>query len=137
MKLLTLKTFDNSIDAHLMKSKLESEGISCFMFDENVVGLNPLYNMAVGGIKLKVIEADVNKAITIIEEMTNSSLINDKGEVIKCPKCQSEKIYTGFKSMKGFKGILSLFVSFMLVVFPIYYKTNFKCKSCGTSFKHQ
>lgn len=55
MELITLKTFDNSIEAHLMKSKLKSENIVCFLFDENIVGLNPVYNIAVGGIKLKVI----------------------------------------------------------------------------------
>ena len=61
--MITLKTFDNSIDAHLLKTKLESEGISCVLFDENIVSLDPLYNMAVGGIKLRIAENDQEKAI--------------------------------------------------------------------------
>lgn len=135
LELITIKTFDNLIEAHIMKSKLESENIMCFLFDENIVGLNPLYNVAVGGIKLKVNKSDVNKVSEIIEETTKSTLTNDQGEVIKCLNCESEDIYSGFKSMKGIKGILSAIVSFLFMVFPIYYKTVYKCKNCGHEFK--
>ena len=51
-----------------MKSKLESEGISCFLFDENIVNLNPLYNMAVGGIKLKINRNDITAATEILNQ---------------------------------------------------------------------
>ena len=135
MELVTIKTLDNSIEAHIMKSKLESEKIMCFLFDEHIVGLNPLYDVAVGGIKLKINKSDLDKATEIVEETLNSSLTNDKGEVVKCPNCESEDIYSGFKSMKGTKGILSAIVSFLFMVFPIYYKTVYKCKICGNEFK--
>lgn len=118
-----------------MKSKLENENIICFLFDENIVGLNPLYNITVGGVKLKVSKIDLDEAATIIEETINSPLTNDQGNIINCPNCQSEDIYSGFKSMKGARGILSAIVSFLLMVFPIYYKTVYKCKSCGNEFK--
>ena len=118
-----------------MKSKLESENIMCFLFDENIVGLNPLYNVTVGGIKLKINKSDTEKAAEIIEVTEKSALTNDQGGVIKCPKCESEDIYSGFKSMKGTKGMLSAIVSFLFMVFPIYYKTVYKCKNCGNEFK--
>ena len=60
-----------------MKSKLESKNIMCFLFDENIVGLNPLYNVTVGGIKLKINKSDVDKAISIIEEVEKACLTND------------------------------------------------------------
>ena len=118
-----------------MKSKLENENITCFLFDENIVGLNLLYNITVGGVKLKIDKADLGEATTIIEEIINSPLTNDQGEIIQCPNCQSEDIYSGFKSMKGTKGIVSAITSFLFMVFPIYYKTVYKCKSCGNEFK--
>lgn len=118
-----------------MKSKLESENIMCFLFDENIVGLNPLYNITVGGIKLKINKTDIDKATGIIEESIKFSLTTDKGEIIKCPDCRSDKIYSGFKSMKSTKGILSAVVSFLFMVFPIYYKTVYRCKACGYEFK--
>jgi len=135
LELVTIKTFDNSIEAHLVRSKLESENIMCFLFDENIVGLNPLFNIAVGGIKLKINKLDVNKATLIIEETEKCSLTNDQGEIVKCLSCQSEDIYNGFKSMKGTKGIISTIISFLFMVFPIYYKTVYKCKKCGNEFK--
>ncbi|MGB2153690.1 MAG: putative signal transducing protein [Flavobacteriaceae bacterium] len=135
MELVTVRTFDNSIQAHLLKSKLESEGITCYLFDENIVGLNPLYNITVGGIKLKINKFDMDKASLIIQELDQSELTNDQGESLKCPNCHSEEIYSGFKSMKGIKGILSVIISFLLVVFPIYLKTVKKCKECGYEFK--
>ena len=135
MKLITLQTFESPIDAHLLKSTLESEGITCVIFDENVVGLNPLYNVAVGGIKLKVVETDITKAIEILEATTNTALTNDKGEVITCPNCQSEKIYTGIKSMKGLCGVIYLFISFVIALFPVSSKTIYRCKVCTTEFK--
>jgi hypothetical protein len=135
LELVTIKTFDNAIEAHLTRSILESENIMCFLFDENIVGLNPLYNITVGGIKLKINQSDVDKAILIIEEIEKSALTNDQGEIVKCPGCQSEDFYSGYKSMKGTKGIISAIISFVLAVFPIYYKTVYKCKKCGNEFK--
>ena len=125
MELITIRTFDNSIEAHMVKSKLESENIMCFLFDENIVGLNPL----------KINESDIQKATEIIEETEKTALTNDQGEIIKCPNCASEEIISGFKSMKGSKGILSAIISFLFMVFPIYYKTVYKCKNCGNEFK--
>lgn len=135
MELITIKTFDNSIEAHLLKSKLESENIMCFLFDENIVGLNPLYNITVGGIKLKINRWDIEKATQIINETEKSAWINDLGDIIKCPNCESEEIYSGFKTMKGAKGVISAIISFLFMVFPIYFQTVYKCKKCGNEFK--
>ena len=135
MELVTVQTFDNAIDAHMLKTKLKNENIQCFLFDEHMVGLNPLYNITVGGIKLKIHPSDVQKARNIIEELSNAPLENEDGNVVTCPHCQSTEIYSGFKSMKGKKGLLSAIISFLLFVFPIYYKTVYRCKSCDTEFE--
>ena len=135
MELVTIKIFDNAIEAHLLKSKLESEDIICFLYDENIVGLNPLYNLTVGGIKLKIKKSDVDKASEIIEATDSSVLTNEIGEAIKCPNCQSEYIYNNYKSMISIKGIFSTIISFLFAVFPLYFKTVYKCKVCDTEFK--
>ena len=135
MELITLVTFDNPIEAHMVKSKLESEEITCFLFDENMVTLYPLYNNTVGGIKLKINKKDEEKARKILLEFSNAKLLDDEANPIQCPKCKSIEIYSGFKSMKGSKGVLSAIVSFFFMVFPVYYKTLYKCKSCGKEFK--
>lgn len=135
MKFLTVRTFDSAVEAHLLKTKLESEGIPCVLFDEHLVNMNPLYSVAVGGIKLKIRESDWEKAAVILEEIEEQPWRDEKEDAIKCPRCGSEELYANFKSMKGIKGILTAIVSFLLAVFPFYYKTVYKCKNCGAEFR--
>lgn len=135
MPLVTVMTSENNIDIHLMKGRLESEEIICYVFDENIVTLNPLFNIAVGGIKLKVKELDAQKALGIIREVQTTPSTDEFQNVITCPQCDSENLYTNFKSMKGFIGLVSAILSFILSVFPIYFKSVYKCKTCEFEFK--
>ncbi|GAA0194794.1 hypothetical protein GCM10009122_58580 [Fulvivirga kasyanovii] len=135
MRLITLKTFDNSIEANLLRSKLESEGVLCFLFDENMVSLNPLYNLTLGGIKLKIREADAQKALQIIEEVETTPFTDEQDRQVRCPVCQSTQLYSDFKSMKGLKGVFTAIVSFLLFVFPFYYKSVYKCRQCNAEFR--
>ena len=54
---VVLKVFSDSLAAGLAKSKLEEEGIECFLVEENVMGLNPL-----GGVELKIFSKDMANA---------------------------------------------------------------------------
>ena len=72
--MITIKTFDNPVEAHILKSRLESEGIHCYLFDENIVTLNPLYNQMTGGIKLNIMESDISKANEILTEIEKTPL---------------------------------------------------------------
>lgn len=135
MKLVTIRTFDNSMDAHIFRTKLESVGIRCYLFDDTMVSLNPIYNVALGGIKLKVSDADAIKARKVIEAVEATPVTNDAGEPVTCPNCNSTDLYTGFKSMKGLKGIFSAFFSFLFGVYPIYFRSVYRCKNCGNEFR--
>lgn len=134
MELITLRTFDNSIDAHLIKSKLEDEGIVCFLFDEHLIGLNPLLNHTIGGIKLKINNSDYEAANSILKQIEKAKITNDEGEIVRCPNCHSDDILNNYRSMKGTKEVFSIVLSFFFMVFPIYSKTVHKCKNCGTEF---
>ncbi len=134
MKLETIKTFDNPINAHILKTRLESEGIECYLFDENISTLNPLFNISVGGIKLNIKNTDRDKAQAIIQEIEGNDLLDEEDHTIYCPKCNSKHLYAGFKSMKDFKGIMSAIIAFVFMVFPIYFKTVYRCKDCGFEF---
>lgn len=135
MSLITLKVFDNIIEAHLVKSKLESEDIACYLFDENINTMYPLYNLATGGIKLKIDEADAEKAQLVLQEINNSQYSDSDNQKLSCPECGSEELYDNFKSMKGKKGIFSAILSFLFMAYPIYYKVVYKCKVCGHEFR--
>ncbi len=129
MKLKSLKTFDNLIEAPLLKTKLESENIYCFLQDEYLVATNPLYSFAVGGIKLQVKTTDYNTALAILKEDDLKSLTSDSSE--KCINCGHNVFYHNYKSVKGLKGFLSMLFSFLFQTYPVYYKNVHKCKNCG------
>ena len=135
MELVTLKTFDNAIDVHILKNRLESEGITCFVFDEHIVSAYPLYSLSVGGIKLKVREEDVESAKEILKDIYQTPLTDELNSEIICPSCESKSIESGHKTLKGLKGIISGFISFFFMVFPIYMKQSYHCNDCGHDFQ--
>ena len=59
MALVTLRSYRDLVDAELARAKLESEGIRSFAFDQHIVGVQWLYSFAIGGVKVKVDEADL------------------------------------------------------------------------------
>lgn len=125
MELITIKTFDNSIDAHLLRIELENEGIECYIYDEHTVTVFPLYSNAVGGIKVKILKKDL--------ELAKSILLSAIKTVI-CPNCASQNIILNYKSMKGLKGFLSAFTSLFTVSYPLHYKMVNKCRECNEEF---
>jgi hypothetical protein len=133
MALITIKTFENAIEAEMLKVKFASEGIDSYLFDENVTTLIPHLNLAIGGIKLKIDARDFNKVTQLIDEVYNSALTDDNGEHVHCPKCNSSDIYN-FKSFKNPKGIIALIMSFFTVTLPIYHKQIHKCNTCNFEF---
>lgn len=60
-------TFTYSHEAHLVKGKLESEGIPVQIRDELTAQVN-LYSNAIGGIKLLVHEKNFDRALKILIE---------------------------------------------------------------------
>ena len=62
---VTIAQFDNPGRGYIPKSKLESEGIECFLKDENVTNIIPLASLSIGGVKLQVRLRDSFKAMEI------------------------------------------------------------------------
>jgi hypothetical protein len=62
---VTIATFDNYYRAHIFKTKLESEGIDCFLLDENVNSIIPMASSSFGGIKAQVFLSDSLRAADI------------------------------------------------------------------------
>jgi hypothetical protein len=78
--LFTVYSSNLPIDCHILKGRLESDGIICFIFDENLVWVYPFYAVAIGGVKLKVPVNQVNIARKIISSIEAGMLKDDQGE---------------------------------------------------------
>ncbi len=137
MSLKTIRTFDDSIQANLVKTKLESEGLICFLFDEHSVSINPLYINTLGGIKLKIRTDDIEVAEGIIQEMESKLTIDRDGDVLSCPNCGSKDLYHDFKSYGVFEWVITVVIALIGVIFPFLYKTVYKCKDCDNEFKNE
>ena len=72
MNQITIKTFDNSIDAHILMARLEDEGIECFLLGDTINSVYPSLDFTSNGVKLKIFEKDYYKAIEIIKEIDDT-----------------------------------------------------------------
>jgi len=64
---VTLTTFSNPIEAHLARTKLESEGIEAEVFDENPNYFGGCGLIGGGWVKLKVAPAKVTDARKVLQ----------------------------------------------------------------------
>lgn len=77
MDLVTIATFDNMPAAHIAKGRLETEGVACWLKDENLGQTDWLYNIAVGWIKLQVEPGDTAHARAILDIDYSDTLRED------------------------------------------------------------
>lgn len=122
--------YEYSSEAHIVKAKLESEGVESFFRDLNTVDNNPLYSNLLGGIKLFVRTEDLEKANDVLNQISKYSL-DDDHELIKCPKCGENqvKMETPEPSLKTFINVVIL--GFFAMFFE---KHKYKCQECNFEF---
>jgi hypothetical protein len=72
-EIVTFETYYNIMEAEIIRTKLEANGIHCFIADESLGVLYPVYNQGGGGIKLKVFAGDVEKCKEILADESLAS----------------------------------------------------------------
>lgn len=113
-----LGAFEFLADLHILRGKLESEGIEVFLKDENIVNSDPLISSAIGGIKMQVLMGDKEKALAIYNEFRNYA-VDDDGNPIVCPNCQAQKS-EAYYSRKGI----------FYKLFPFFERKKYRCTQC-------
>ncbi len=74
MKFITLQTFDNYFYANIALTKLQHAGLECYLKDKYTVTIDPLLSNAIGGIKLAVVDEDVERASTILNQFNDEGM---------------------------------------------------------------
>ncbi|MEO9966721.1 MAG: DUF2007 domain-containing protein [Reichenbachiella sp.] len=125
MKLALLTICDHSINANLIRTRLEHDGIPCFLFNEHFTNLMPTYYHMLGsGVRVMIPEERLDEAKQLLQ-------ISDGR--ITCPNCHSENVVNENESF--FKKVVLLFIGIFMVS-PIGNLINdFFCKDCGCAFK--
>lgn len=131
MKFVLVQVYDNYISAHIAKGRLEEEGISCWLKDENTVTIDPILTNAVGGIKLMVEKTRSEEAAGILRTIENE---NKKAH--PCPKCNSlniEFVSTPRKISNWLSFVsFGLFASYAPKVDMVYH-----CFNCGHDYPEE
>lgn len=79
-KLITVYTSYTPIACHIVKGRLESQGMHTYVLDENLVYVDPFYAHAIGGVKLKVSLKDVEYAEHILQLLVQEKLTDGVSE---------------------------------------------------------
>ena len=140
-KLVTVATFSDVLEAKIVQSMLESEGVSCFMHDENIIGINWMLSAAVGGVKLKVRESDLNEASLLLSENAKMVIVPEFGsderaqsssDAVRCPECGSDNVVREQLSKRAF------FLSWIFLGFPLpFFRNSYRCLSCNRTWKKE
>ena len=128
----TIAQFQYSSEAQIIKGRLEAEGIQVFLTDAMTIDVDPLVSQAIGGVKLKVLAKDALKAQYILDTIAKYA-IDDNGDPIHCPNCQSQEISL-FSTIKDLKSFMAFTLGFLSGTLPFYRKDKYRCSRCNTEF---
>jgi len=131
-ELVTIRQFRDLPEALLAKGSLESAGIECFLADDNLVRLDWFISNFIGGIKLKVRDADAENAQNLLDEPILEGLyVHGIGlyEQPRCPKCQSLDV--NFQELDRPIAYMS---AFLHVPMPVQ-RPAWRCHTCGAEWE--
>ena len=140
-KIVVFDTFYNPIEANIVKARLIDSGIQCFLSDENTITINPLYTQALGGVRLRLFERDVELARSILEqdmqipEEANEEIVQPAQNAITCSSCGSGEVGYVQATKKRF-GLFTTIMSLLLMIYPFKVKKTHHCFNCGHEFDH-
>ncbi len=127
MKIIRLITCKSTFEAHILKNKLDNEGIPCFLTNENFSSLMPHYDGMMGsGIQVMIEEQDHERASKSISSHTDKIVQN-------CPNCASENISFGLGPNK-YPKILFVILSLVFFMPMTNIKNTYFCRDCKTEF---
>lgn len=128
----TIARFQYSTEAQIIKGRLEAEGIQVFLFDNFTIDTDPLVSNAIGGVKLKVLSRQALEAQHILDTINKYS-VDDEGNTISCPNCESKKIEL-FSTIKDAKSLFWFIFGVLFSSLPFYTKHKYRCEDCKTEF---
>ncbi|TSD67131.1 DUF2007 domain-containing protein [Inquilinus sp. KBS0705] len=137
-KIITFESYYDPMLAHIIRTKLEDNGINCFIADENTIGANPLYNQAVGGIKLKIFERDLERCLEILaqeddlHEQDHFEIDEETASAVICPFCASTNVSYGVTVEKKSNWLTSLLSSIFV---PFTTPKQWHCFNCQRDFE--
>jgi hypothetical protein len=128
--MITVASYDNIEQAELLRIRLEERGVSAYVSDSAVVALNWMYSNAVGGVKVQVDEADIDKVRSLLTEWEEPDIEQALLSEYHCPFCGSSKVESRKISRTFFM------LSLLLLGVPLaLYRPEHHCLECCKTWK--
>ena len=67
-RFVTIAAYDTPVKASILASRLEAEGIECFLEDAETIAIHGLLAPAIGGVKVQVRESEAPRAAAIARQ---------------------------------------------------------------------
>ena len=68
-QIITLKTYESTVDAMVDQEMLRANDIECFINNDQLVELYPMFKDIDEGLKIVVFEKDVDRALKILADL--------------------------------------------------------------------
>lgn len=128
MDYVELRSFDNYIEANIVLNMLHYHNINCHLKDENVVTIDPFLSPALGGMKLMVHHAHVERAWDLMDRAEQEYLKN-----IPRPVCHARAL-KAISITKNHRCKLAALASMLLNGHSVEVKKIYRCSQCGYDF---
>ncbi len=132
----TIATKTTAIEAHIIRGRLEAEGVTAFIAFEHHIWANWTLSNALGGVRIQVISSQKDEAIIVLSRIEHGDFQKeleneiDYTEKSICPDCNSDIVTNVNWSWK--LAFLSLF--FLTIPIP-YFQNQLKCTKCNHTWK--
>jgi hypothetical protein len=129
--LVTIRRVSLPIDAQLIGAQLRGAGIDAVILDDEMATINPLVVDAMGGVRVQVREAEVERALEILAV----PLIDDDDDLAdlsmegRCPRCRSEYTASDWTWLQKASSLPLLFVPLFFV------DRSMHCQQCRHVWK--
>ncbi|MDE1464690.1 putative signal transducing protein [Spartinivicinus poritis] len=128
-QLVTVGSYTDAIQAHLVRGKLEAEGIFATVAHEHHIWANWFLSIALGGVKVQVPADQAEQAKQILADLASGQYAIEDEFKIHCPKCNSVQVEEQRTRWK----IAFLGLSIFHIPLP-YRRGKLKCRDCGNNW---
>lgn len=80
MTFTTIFTSNIPVLCHILKGRLQTDGLDVFIYDEHTISVHPFRAVLLGGVKVKVPSEQAEQAKLIMQSLLNKKLIDESGE---------------------------------------------------------
>jgi predicted nucleic-acid-binding Zn-ribbon protein len=123
--IVRIAAYENAIEAHLARMRLEHEGIPAFVIHEHHIWANWLMSNVLLGVKVYVHRNDVSEAREIVRAHDRGEYALPDEAPASCPRCGNVDILRKRMSWKG------ALLCFGMIGIPLPFRwATLKCQQC-------